>query len=66
MDLMRRTIIKTISWRAWMVVTNTMIGWIVTGNILQGLSIGVMTLVVNSIAYIIHERLWNRINWAQQ
>jgi uncharacterized membrane protein len=66
MDLMRRTIIKTISWRAWMVVTNTMIGWIVTGNILQGLSIGVMTLVVNSISYIIHERLWNRINWAQQ
>lgn len=66
MDLVRRTAAKTVSWRVWMIITNSSIGWIVTGDILKGLSIGAMTLVVNSIAYILHERLWNRITWGQQ
>ena len=62
-EKVKRTIAKLISWRVWMIVTNSTIGWIVTGDILKGLSIGVMTLVVNSISYYLHERLWNRFDW---
>ena len=61
-----RTIAKTITWRAQMMVTNSVIGWIVTGDPMKGLAVGLMALVVNSTLYIIHERLWNRFDWAKR
>ncbi len=66
MDQVKRTVAKTVSWRAWMIITNSLVGWLVTGDIMQGLSIGFMTFVVNTIAYVIHERMWNKIRWGQQ
>jgi uncharacterized membrane protein len=66
MDLIRRTVAKTVSWRAWVIITTSIVGWLITGDVMKGLSIGVMTSVVNTIAYIIHERIWSRIRWGQQ
>lgn len=66
MDLIKRTVAKTVSWRVWMIITNTIVGWVITGDVMKGLSIGFMTFVVNTIAYIIHERMWNKIRWGQQ
>jgi len=65
-DLHRRTWAKVITWRIWMLITNTLVGWAVTGNITTGLSIGVGTLVVNTIFYLLHERLWNLIDWGKR
>lgn len=48
-----------------MLITNTLIGWAITGNITAGVAIGFSTLVVNSIAYVVHERFWNRYRWGQ-
>ena len=61
-----RTIAKTITWRSWMMITNSLIGYIVTGDWLKGLTVGLMALVINSILYILHERLWNRFDWAKK
>lgn len=61
-----RTIAKTITWRSWMMVTNSIIGWIVTGDPWKGLAVGLMALVINSTLYILHERLWNRFDWAKK
>ncbi len=58
-----RTITKAVTWRSWMMVTNSFIGWIVSGNPMKGLTIGLMALVINSTLYILHERLWNRNDW---
>ncbi len=58
-----RTIAKTITWRSWMMITNSVIGWIVTGDPWKGLAVGLMALVINSTLYILHERLWNRVDW---
>lgn len=49
-----------------MLITNTTIGWAVTGDPAKGLAIGFSTLIVNSVLYIIHERAWNRIEWGRQ
>lgn len=57
---------KLITWRMLMVVTNTLIGWAVTGRLDLGLAIGVVSLIVNSIAYFIHERLWNLVEWGKR
>ena len=46
-----------------MMVTNSVIGWIVTGDPWKGLAVGLMALVINSTLYILHERLWNRFDW---
>jgi uncharacterized membrane protein len=58
-----RTIAKAVTWRSWMMVTNSLIGWIVSGNPWKGLTIGLMALVINSTLYLLHERLWNRSDW---
>jgi uncharacterized membrane protein len=65
-DTLTRTAVKTLTWRIWMMITNSTVGWVVTGDPWKGLSIGAATLVINSISYIIHERLWNRSDWGQQ
>ncbi|SVC85316.1 uncharacterized protein METZ01_LOCUS338170 [marine metagenome] len=61
-----RTIAKTITWRSWMMVTNSLIGWVVTGDPWKGLAVGLLALVINSTLYILHERLWNRFDWAKK
>ncbi len=61
-----RTITKAVTWRSWMMVTNSFIGWIVSGNPMKGLTIGLMALVINSTLYILHERLWNRNDWQRR
>lgn len=60
-----RTIAKTVTWRVWMMVTNSLIGWYVTGDPLKGLKVGLLALVINSILYILHERLWNKSGWGR-
>ena len=61
-----RTIAKTITWRSWMMITNSLIGYIVTGDWLKGLTVGLMALGIKSTLYILHERLWNRFDWAKK
>lgn len=61
-----RTIAKAITWRAWMMVTNSLIGWAISGDPWKGVLVGLSTLVVNSILYVIHERMWNRADWAKE
>ena len=61
-----RTIAKTVTWRSWMMITNSIIGWIVTGDPWKGLAVGLLALVINSTLYILHERLWNRWDWAKK
>lgn len=61
-----RTIVKTVTWRMLMMVTNSLIGWYVTGNPWKGLTVGLLALVINSTLYIFHERAWNRVDWEKQ
>lgn len=61
-----RTIAKAITWRLLMMISVSVIGWIITGDYLKGLQAGLMALVVNTTLYILHERLWNRWDWAKK
>lgn len=61
-----RTIAKAVTWRIWMMITNSLIGWAISGDPWKGVLVGLSTLVVNSILYVIHERLWNRADWAKE
>ena len=64
-DLQRRTIVKTLTWRVTASLTTFIIAWILTGDLLIGISIGSIEAVSKIFLYYFHERIWNNINWAK-
>ena len=54
-----RSLAKVITWRILVTVTNFVGGWLASGNPWVGLGVVSFALVVNSIAYFFHERIWN-------
>ena len=61
----RRSIIKTISWRVIGTLDTFFIAYIVTGTFNQAISIGGFELVTKMILYFFHERSWNKIQWGK-
>ena len=54
----KRHILKALTWRLIASITTFLIGWIATGDIRAGLSIGVFDFSIKLILYYIHERVW--------
>ena len=57
-----RSVGKVVTWRILVTITNFFGGWIASGNPWVGLGVVSFALVVNSILYYIHERVWNKID----
>ena len=64
-DLKKRTLVKTMTWRVTASLTTFLIAWILTGDLLIGVSIGSIEAIVKIFLYYYHERIWNNINWAK-
>ena len=61
----KRSIVKSISWRAIGTLDTIIISWIVTGTLSLAFSIGFIELVTKMVLYFFHERIWNNINWGK-
>ncbi|MEN1783704.1 MAG: DUF2061 domain-containing protein [Bacteroidota bacterium] len=61
----KRSIAKSISWRAIGTVDTIIISWIITGTLTLAFSIGVVELVTKMVLYFFHERIWNTISWGK-
>ena len=61
-----RSVAKVISWRVLVTITNFFGGWMASGNPWVGLGVVSFALVVNSILYFFHERVWNRSDWGKE
>jgi len=59
----KRHLLKTITWRIVGTVDTILIGWVVSGDPLIGLTIGSFEIVTKMILYFIHERIWYKINF---
>jgi uncharacterized membrane protein len=59
----KRHILKTISWRMVGTVDTILISWLISGNPLTGLKIGMVEVVTKMILYYLHERMWYKINF---
>ena len=57
-SVLKRHILKTISWRMVGTIDTMILGWIVTGNPLTGLKIGILEILTKMTLYFIHERIW--------
>ena len=64
-DLKKRTLVKTMSWRVTASLTTFLIAWILTGDLLIGISIGSIEAIAKIFLYYYHERIWSNINWAK-
>jgi len=58
----KRSLLKTISWRVIGTLDTVLISYIVTGGIDKALAIGGVELISKMILYFFHERAWNKIN----
>lgn len=66
MDSHRRTIAKTITWRAIATASTAGFTWILTGQARLAASVGVLDALFKLVAYYGHERLWNRVDSGRQ
>ena len=61
-----RSLSKSISWRVVITFSNFMAGYIASGDPMTGLKIAIGATLINSVIYYLHERAWNRNNWARK
>ena len=62
-DSNRRHLIKTFTWRAIGTLDTMILSWIISGNPLTGIKIGISEVLTKMILYYLHERTWYRINF---
>lgn len=61
----KRSLLKTISWRIVGTVDTIVISYIITGTLALAFSIGAIELVSKMGLYFLHERAWNTIKWGK-
>lgn len=59
----KRTILKTISWRIVGTIATVVISYVITGTLALAFSIGAIELVSKMVLYFFHERAWTTIKW---
>jgi len=58
----KRHIAKTVTWRVIATLDTILLSWLITGNPLTGLKIGIAEVFTKMILYFFHERVWFKIN----
>lgn len=59
----KRHIAKTFTWRLIGTLDTMLLAWLISGNPLTGLKIGVAEVVTKMVLYYFHERIWYKINY---
>ena len=62
-DSNKRHIIKTFSWRFFGTIDTVVFSWLIIGNPLIGLKIGLFETVSKMLLYYGHEKVWYKINF---
>lgn len=62
----KRHIAKTITWRIVGTIDTILISWVITGNPLTGLKIGLAEVLTKMLLYYFHERIWFKINLSKK
>ena len=60
-DSIKKSLIKTVSWRIVGTLDTVAISWLLTGKLDVAFSIGSIELVTKMALYYLHERVWNKI-----
>jgi len=55
-----RSILKTITWRVVASLTTVLVAYLVTRRLTVAISIGGIDMVVKTLIYYLHERVWSK------
>ncbi|OMP32212.1 DUF2061 domain-containing protein [Mangrovimonas sp. DI 80] len=58
----KRHIAKTITWRLVGTIDTIILSWIISGDPLIGLQIGIYEVITKMVLYFLHERVWFKVN----
>lgn len=58
----KRHIAKAVTWRIVGTIDTIILSWIISGNPLTGLKIGLAEVLTKMVLYYFHERVWFKIN----
>ncbi len=58
-----RHIAKTVSWRVVGTVDTMGLAWIISGDPLVGLKVGLVEVITKMLLYYLHEKVWYRSNY---
>jgi uncharacterized membrane protein len=61
-----RSLLKAFSWRIVATITTVFLVFIFTGNLVISGSVGIFELVLKTVIYYIHERVWNLIGFGRE
>ena len=64
-EKIKRTLVKTISWRVLGTIATIVISYLITGTLALAFSIGFIELITKLVLYYFHERTWNKIKWGK-
>lgn len=66
MELHKRTIAKTITWRVIAVLVTMIAIYLYNKDIKESLVVSLSANAVKMVLYYLHERFWNRINFGRE
>jgi uncharacterized membrane protein len=66
MESHTRTLIKSITWRIIAVIVAFVVAYAFTHKPVESGGIAITANIINMIAYYIHERVWNKINFGRK
>lgn len=61
----RRTLVKAVSWQTLGIIVMTLLGFVHTGSITSALSLASSSFVISTVAYVFHEKFWQRVSWGK-
>lgn len=64
-ETLKRSLLKTISWRIIGTLDTVVIAYLVTDGVNEALTIGGIELISKMVLYFFHERTWNTIRWGK-
>ena len=66
MERHSRTVFKTLSWRVFATVSTLILVYFFTRNIVISASVSLVDVVVKTVIYYLHERIWNNITFGRE
>jgi adenylylsulfate kinase len=64
-ETLRRTVVKTISYRVSILILDFTSIYIFTGKIKIALGFMIVSTVYTTIGYFFHERIWDKVKWGK-
>ena len=64
-ETLRRSIVKTISYRAVILILDFISIYLFTGQVKVALGFMIVSNVYTTLGYFFHERIWDKIKWGK-